>query len=149
MDPPEGIHGVIATSSSLAWGFRSALSKPHDGDSFFMLVDCGFNVCYRAELRLDGVRAPEIHPPQPGGLETLEFVNGWLNGVQEAAPRRRWPFWIQVVATDSYEPGMDLSFTRYVATVWRYGDQSVVQAQSLNFLVNAFLAVHPEWPSGS
>jgi hypothetical protein len=44
---------------------------------------------------------------------------------------------------------MDLSFTRYVATVWRFGDQVLSQAQSLNYLVNQFLSGHPEWPRGN
>lgn len=134
------------TSSSPPWQFRAALSRPHDGDSFFMLVDCGFDVRYEAELRLDGVHAPEIHPLQPGGQQTLDFVNGWLVSVSASLSDRRWPFWISVVATSSYEPGMDMSFTRYVATVYQYG--LVQPDRSLNAAVNNFLAGHPEWPQG-
>lgn len=138
---------VRVTSSSPPWPFRAALARPHDGDSFFMLVDCGFSVRFEAELRLDGVHAPEIHPMQPGGQETLDFVNGWLSSVQKRDSARLWPFSIEVVATNSYEPGMDMSFTRFVATVWPQGAQ-FDPAQSLNAAVNNFLAGHPEWPHG-
>jgi hypothetical protein len=141
---------VRVTSSTPPWGFRASMVRPHDGDSFFMLVDCGFSVRYQAELRLDGVHAPEIHPMQPGGQETLDFVNGWLTSVQQRDSARSWPFWIEVVATSSYEPGMDMSFTRYVSTVWDIDSAHVFnnQANSLNQLVSDFLAGHPEWPSG-
>ena len=130
------------------------MSRPHDGDSFFMLVDVGFAGRYEAELRLDGVHAPEIHPMQPGGAETLNFVNGWLAGVQNRHTDRRWPFWIEVVMTTSFEPNMNMSFTRYVATVWdferRYYPTEQVSdpAMSLNYAVTTFLAGHPEWPPG-
>jgi hypothetical protein len=138
---------VRVTSSSPPWGFRAALSRPHDGDSFFMLCDTGFNGRHEPELRLDGVHAPEIHPMQPGGQETLDFVNGWLSGVQVKEPRRRWPFWVDVVMTTSYEPEMDESFTRFVATVWDI-EQVHTANSSLNWLTNAFLSGHPEWPTG-
>jgi hypothetical protein len=140
---------VQVISSTPSWGFRAALSRPHDGDSFFMLADTGFGGRHEAELRLDGVRAPEIHPMQPGGQETLDFVNGWLQGVQVRAPARRWPFWLQVVATTTYEPGMDMSFTRYVAMVWAFVDgEGADPSTSLNAYVNTFLSGHPEWPQG-
>lgn len=112
-----------------------------------MLVDCGFSVRFEAELRLDNVHAPEIHPMQPGGQETLDFVNGWLAGVQQKDSARHWPFWIDVIATSSYEPGMDMSFTRFVATVWDI-QQAASPGSSLNWLTTAFVAGHPEWPSG-
>jgi hypothetical protein len=123
------------------------LTRPHDGDSFFVLCDTGFNGRHEPELRLDGVHAPEIHPLQPGGQETLDFVNGWLSSVQVKDARRRWPFWVDVVMTTSYEPEMDESFTRFVATVWDI-EQVHIPNMSLNWLTNAFLAGHPEWPSG-
>lgn len=137
---------VRTTTSGLPWSFRAALSRPHDGDSFFMDVDLGFNVRVEAELRLDGVYAPEIHPMQPGGQQTLDFVNQWLAGV-ETRQAREWPFWVVVTATRTYEPGMDMSFTRYVATVYPF-EASSVEEQSLNYAVNTFLSGHPEWPRG-
>lgn len=142
---------VRTTTSGTPWGFRGQLLKPHDGDSFWMTLDLGFHVHQEAELRLDGVHAPEIHPLQPGGQETLDFVNGWMAGVMGRNQQRDWPFWISVTPTKSYEPAMDMSFTRYVATVWdatqafnTYIDPDL----SLNAAVNTFLSGHPEWPSG-
>jgi hypothetical protein len=137
---------VRTTSSMIPWSFRATLSRPHDGDSFFMNVDLGFSARFEAELRLDGVHAPEVRPMQPGGQETLDFVNGWLASVQTRDERRRWPFWVVVTATKTYEPGMDMSFTRYVATVYPFG--STALQDSLNYAVNTFLSGHPEWPSG-
>jgi hypothetical protein len=137
---------VRATTSGLPWSFRSALLRPHDGDSFWMAVDLGFNARYAAELRLDGVHAPEIHPLQPGGQETLDFVNGWMESIQASSPDRDWPFWITVTPTHTFEPGMDMSFTRYVATVYQFGVSD--PARSLNAAVIAFLGEHPEWPRG-
>lgn len=137
---------VATTSSSLPWSFRAALSRPHDGDSMFMLVDLGFNARFEAELRLDGVHAPEIHPLQPGGQETLAVVNEWLARVQADGHSRDWPFLITVTATKTFEPGMDMSFTRYVATVFPYGQTD--PSLSLNTVVKLFLAGHPEWPTG-
>jgi hypothetical protein len=126
-----------------AWGFRCQLLRPHDGDSFWVLADLGFNCRAQVELRLDGVHAPEL--AQPGGHETTEFVNGWLTA--NTRPRARvWPLWISVVQTATTEPGMRQSFTRYVATVWPFDRRE--PGQSLNDLVNAFLTGHPEWPHG-
>jgi hypothetical protein len=132
------------TSSSLPWGFRAQLTREHDGDSFWMLCDTGFDGRHEPELRLAGVHAPEIHPVQPGAVDTLAFVNGWLVSVQANDPHRRWPFWVDVVMTSSFEPEMDESFTRFVATVWPFSNR----ATSLNEAVNTFLSGHPEWPSG-
>src|ERR1700761_6002411 len=111
------------SSSTPAWPFRAFLTRPHDGDSFFVLADLGFSTRFEAELRLFGVRAPEIHPMQTGGQETLDFINGWFAGVAKDG-QRRWPLYVEVVATTTYEPQMDMSFTRYVATVWDYDDRS-------------------------
>lgn len=124
------------------WGFRAQLSRPHDGDSFWVLADLGFGVRAEVELRLDGVHAPELS--QQGGQETTDFVNGWLTA--NASPGRRWPLWLEVVQTVTTEPGMRQSFTRYVAAVWAYEHRFT--GQSLNDLTNAFLAGHPDWPHG-
>ena len=74
---PEGRNARTVTHS-LPWGFRAMLTKPHDGDSFWMLCDTGFGDRHEPELRLYNVHAPEIKPMQPGGQETTDFVNGWL-----------------------------------------------------------------------
>jgi hypothetical protein len=135
-----------STSYSPPWGFRSFLTKAHDGDSFWMMTDTGFGARVEPELRLSRVSAPEIHPLQPGGQETLAFVNDWLSSVQMADPARRWPFWLEVEMTTTYEPSMDMSFTRYIATVYPYGLRN--WADSLNAQVNTYLSGHPEWGTG-
>lgn len=125
-----------------ARGFRAQLSRVHDGDSAFFLADLGFSVRAEVELRLTGVRAPELN--QPGGRETTDFVNGWL--AAGAAGNRRWPFWIECLQTSAYEPDLKMTFTRYIATVWLFDQRGL--EQSLNYHVNTFLSGHPEWPPG-
>lgn len=110
-----------------------------------MLVDTGFSQRAEPELRLRDVYAPEIH--ETGGLQVTEYVNGWLTSVQEGA-KRKWPFWISVEMTTTYEPEMRMTFVRYVATVWKFEDQSRGWGFSLNSAVNNFLADHPEWGGG-
>lgn len=121
------------------WPFRAQLLRNHDGDSFFVLADLGFSVRAEVELRLLDVFAPEIHPIQPGGAETLAFVQGWLS----VPSTLLWPLHLEVSATGTGEPGMEQTFSRYVATVYRPGD-----AVSLNDATNAFLAQHPDWGRG-
>jgi endonuclease YncB( thermonuclease family) len=132
----------MATTDDRPWGFRAQLARVHDGDSFWVLADLGFGCRAEFELRLDGVHAPEL--TEPGGRETTEFVNGWLSA--QGAAGRRWPLWLGVTQTTSFEPGMRQSFTRYVATVWAYEHRG--PGQSVNELVNIFLSGHPEWPDG-
>lgn len=137
--------GRVVTASTPPWGFRAYLSKPHDGDSFWMMVDTGFGQRAEPELRLSGVHAPEVRPMQPGGQETADFVNQWLG--RNWLATRRWPFWIEVEMATTYEPQMDMTFTRYVAVVWPF-DAPRTFATSLNQQVITFLSGHPEWGSG-
>lgn len=137
---------VATTTTGVPWAFRAAVTRTHDGDSFFVMCDLGFSVRVEVELRLDGVHAPEIRPMQPGGQETTDFINGWLSAVSTREAKRRWPLWVVVTPTHTYEPEMDMTFVRYVATVWEYGKDAT--ADSLNYAVNTFLSGHPEWPSG-
>jgi endonuclease YncB( thermonuclease family) len=136
----------VASTTTPAWGFRAFLTKPHDGDSFWMMCDTGFGQRAEPELRLSGVHAPEIHPLQPGGLETLDYVNGWLAAANSTTPARRWPFWVEVQMTTTFEPQMNESFTRYVAVVYPFDRRNY--ADSLNAAVNAFVVAHPDWPTG-
>jgi hypothetical protein len=140
------VNGQVTTG--LPWGFRARLTKGHDGDSFWMLCDVGFGARVEPELRLLDVHAPELM--QPGGQETTDYVNGWLAGHLD--PVRQWPFWVEIVQTRTFEPGMKMTFTRYLATVWKYEDgaqkDTRVWASSLNASVTFFLSEHPDWPSG-
>jgi len=126
------------------WGFRARLTRPHDGDSFWVLCDTGFGSRFEPELRLDGIRAPEIHPMQPGGQETTDYVKGWLSA--HSGTDRRWPLWVEIVLLTTFEPDMVTTFQRYVATVFPFDARG--GADSLNYAVSTFLAEHPEWPPG-
>lgn len=121
---------------------RARLTRPHDGDSFWVLVDTGYRQRYEPELRLLDVYAPELR--QLGGLETTEFINDWFRGTDA---RRSWPLYVQTVKTRVFEPDERKTLDRYLATVWRYGEETT--GVSLNQAVNAFLAQHPDWPRGS
>jgi hypothetical protein len=143
------MNGRVITQS-LPRGFRAALTRPHDGDSFWMLCDTGFDGRHEPELRLLDVHAPELS--QPGGHETTSYVNGWL--ATHSDPTRHWPFWVDVVRTRTFEPEMKTTFTRYVATVWQFDDNpdgtrsATAGLLTLNTSVTLFLSGHPEWPSG-
>lgn len=127
-------------------GFRAYLTREHDGDSLWVMCDTAGSHRWEPELRLLGVHAPELD--EPGGTETTAFVNGWLRtAATHSAVPRRWPLWVETVLTKGYEPTMRMTFTRYLATVWRFEGQRVYDL-SLNAAVTNFLADHPEWGPG-
>ncbi len=143
-------------------GYRALLTKTHDGDTFWVLADTGFDQRHEPGLRLADVSAPEIPramalPPrrQPGGGETTEFVNGWLAAARDEALARRWYLSVGVAMTTTPEPSERTSFRRFVAVVYRYQvwprpwEMPMPPLDwSLNAAAGAFLAEHPEWPSG-
>lgn len=144
-------------------GFRAYPSKTHDGDSFWVIADTGFNGRHEPELRLLDVHAPELDPvrlalpprDQPGGAEAGSFVNAWLASADAAVGEARWSLWVETVMVRSADPnaGERQTFTRYLATVWRLGDclawgQGGPKSASLNHQVAFFLSGHPEWPPG-
>lgn len=124
-------------------GNRAYLTRPHDGDSFWVMIDADFDARVEPELRLVNVSAPELN--QPGGKETRDFVNAWL-AAQTAASSRRWPFWVETVLTTAFEPTQRTTFRRYLATVWPFDDRRI--ESSLNYQINTYLSGHPEWPPG-
>lgn len=131
------------------WDCRAQLVKMHDGDTFTVLADTMFSQRCDVQLRLLNVYAPELK--DPGGLETTDFVNTWLMEAMLVQPILRWPIYLKTVRTQVYEPNQKMTFTRYLATVWRYDptkDGAVDGLPSLNDAVNAFLAQHPEWGPG-
>ena len=83
-------------------------------------VELTLDVRHEAEIRLDGVHAPEL--VQAGGIETREYVSGWM--AAHMAKDRTWPFWVEVVMTTTYEPAMRQSFTRYVGTLWPFDQRN-------------------------
>lgn len=121
---------------------RARLTRPHDGDSFWILADTGYSQRYEPELRLLDVYAPELH--QQGGAETTAFINDWFATLDL---RRSWPLYVLTVKTKVFEPNQRKTIDRYLASVWRYGEETT--GVSLNDAVNVFLAQHPDWPRGS
>lgn len=145
------------TTVTPARGFRAYPTRRHDGDSFWVMTDGGFNGRAEPELRLLDVSAPEVGGPkqlQPGGQETTDYINGLLDAATARNPVRRWSLWVETVLTRTPEPDQKTTLERYLATVWAYDDagpwipgMSPVVA-SVNAQVNAFLAGHPDWPTG-
>jgi hypothetical protein len=123
------------------WEYRARLVRSWDGDSCFVELDLGFSARYAAELRLFEVYAPELH--QLGGGETRQYVNDWFATIN---PDLTWPLFVRTVQTKVIEPTQKTTFSRYVAIVHRYGENTT--GVSLNDSVNGFLAQHPEWPRG-
>lgn len=142
-----------------AWrGYRAYLTRPHDGDSFWVMYDAGCDARVEPELRLADVHAPELlmrlpRASQPGSVETGLFVAAWLDAARLDAGHRRWPLWIETAMTSAAEPGERWTFRRVVAKVWRVVDcpawgVAPPDGLSLNYAVAAFLSEHPEWPTG-
>lgn len=127
--------------------FRAQLLAGHDGDTTCFLVDKWDGDWRRMQVRYADVRAPEVKPMQPGGAETRAYVNGWLAAVVSRNSSTRHPltspFVIRCQVTSGTEPDVRLTFSRAVG--WVY-DAST--GACLNDAVNAFLAEHPDWPSG-
>jgi hypothetical protein len=139
-------------------GYRAYLSRPHDGDSFWVVYDAGCDVRVEPELRLADVSAPELliripRGAQPGAVEATSFVNDWMTVAASAAGGRRWPLWIETAMTSTLEPNERWTFRRVVAKVWRVVDcpswgLPPADTLSLNAAVQTYLSGHPEWPPG-
>jgi hypothetical protein len=140
-------------------GFRAYATKPHDGDSFWVVCDTGFGGRHEPELRLLDVHAPELRPMalppvfQPGGADTTNFVNDWMASVNVGSVRRWW-LWVETILSTAYEPNERMTLSRYLAVVWPYDQRPAAlgtppdDTLSLNHAVAAYLAGHPDWPSG-
>jgi hypothetical protein len=122
----------------LMWQYRAALINVLDGDTIRCLVDLGASVRIQLDLRLDGVSAPELS--QPGGQEARGFVVEWMAGLRPV----RWPLLVHTSPNTNPEPEERRSFVRYIASVWDIG-----ATRYLNGELAAFLALHPDWPTGN
>lgn len=135
-------------------GFRAYATAPHDGDTFRVMCDAAGDLRWEPELRLVDVHAPELmtmrlpQRGQPGSREVTEFVAQWMQHAQELEAPRRWWLWVRTEVTHTLEPTQKRTFTRYLATVWRYSDGAGAESSSLNAAVATFLSGHPEWPPG-
>jgi hypothetical protein len=152
---------VPVTRTTKMRGFRAYLTEPHDGDTFRVMTDGGFDGRGEPWLRLLDTRAPELNmrlpeKSQPGGVETTIYTNSWLTAAKMALPERRWYLSMGVVMTETLEPDEKTTFRRYVARVFKYADwpdpwmtPPPDESLSLNAAVTAFVAAHPAWPVGA
>jgi hypothetical protein len=121
------------------WEYRARLVAMHDADTGAFLLDVGLGIRAEVDLRLVGVRAPELS--QDGGQESLAYANEWMSHLSSDC---KWPLLVRTERTTSREPDERRSFTRYLADV----HDITPGGRHLNADVNAFLAEHPEWPRG-
>jgi hypothetical protein len=134
--------------------FRAYLTEEHDGDTFRVMTDGGFDTRAEPRLRLFDVYAPELAmmlPARraPGGRETTAYVNGWLTAAANKHPGRRWPLTVATLMTAADEDDHVTTFRRYVAKVWERDDferEPVAHdTLTLNYAVTEFLRDHPDW----
>lgn len=129
--------------------FRAYLTKPHDGDSFWVMCDQGYDGRAEPELRLYDVSTPELS--QVGGQECTDHINSWFLTAVTSQPDRRWPLWVESIKTTRLiEPKQKMTITRYLANVWRYVDKpdGPTPGPSLNDYMRDYMTQHPEWPTG-
>jgi hypothetical protein len=112
------------------WDRRAKVLTVKDGDTLRVVLDQGFGDAKTIDLRLLGTFAPEHD--EPGGPETREFVETWLN--EHDPDGDEWPF---VVTTARVRAGTHEVTTlgRYVGTLTAFDGYS-----SLNEDINAFVA---------
>lgn len=116
---------------------------PHDGDSFWMEYDAGCGTRVEPELRLRDCYMPEL--AQPGGPQMRQVIVDWFAAADRALV---WPFWISMsMTTRLRERGQKTTLTRYLAEVWHF-DGTTTVGPSINTVLNAHLARHPEWGHG-
>jgi endonuclease YncB( thermonuclease family) len=88
----------------------------HDGDTFTLNVDLGFNVWHISPFRLRGCNAREL--AQPGGIEARDYLTGLLLGqalvIRSVKPDKYGERWDALVELPD---GRDLT-TFLVAQQW-------------------------------
>lgn len=127
------------------WEYRATAAPGtdyvHDGDTVRLLIDTGFEQRVEKWIRLADVHAPELN--QFGGTTARLFVRDQLSSWILAEPGR-WPLRVVTeVTTRAVEQHEVTSLDRYVG--WIYEQRT---GRCLNEIINAWLAEHPEWPTG-
>jgi len=120
------------------WTYRAALIQVIDGDTLRLDIDLGFHVRTQQDIRLLAVSAPEHN--QPGGAEITQWVRDWMTHCLPGG----WPLLVATTLTRTSEPDEKRTFTRYLGTVSDPSDGRV-----LNDDLRNYLALHPEWGSGT
>jgi endonuclease YncB( thermonuclease family) len=120
------------------WTYRAALIQVIDGDTLRLDIDLGFHVRTQQDIRLLAVSAPETY--QPGGQEATAYVSDWMHALEDL----RWPLLITTSINHNVEPEEKRTFTRYLGTI-----TDIVDGRTLNTDLADYLALHPEWGSGT
>jgi endonuclease YncB( thermonuclease family) len=114
------------------WDNRSLFIDNHDGDTITYRSDMGRRIYSEAEIRLLGVRAPELS--QPGGKETREFVTRWH---MDRVRGKRWPFMVTTTVTYIKDPDQSeakKTLERFLAVV-----TCIETNENLNVMVQDFV----------
>ncbi|MFF3416833.1 hypothetical protein ACFYW9_19350 [Streptomyces sp. NPDC002698] len=112
------------------WDYRASVLRVKDGDTLRVRIDRGFAETREIDLRL----GPDVYAPekrQPGGLETRDFVDIWVDAYSEG----EWPFVVTLQRTKRGDREA-VSLGRYIGTLTTPDGECLGQA------VNAFIAEH-------
>lgn len=101
--------------------YRAALVAAHDADTQTYVLDLGFNVRVRVNIRILGINAPEL--ATPAGQAAQRFALSWLMGAGSA----EWP--LIIASYKAATPiGPDKYGGRFDALVWRVSDSGELGA---------------------
>ena len=106
------------------WIYRAAFVHVVDGDTLDLDIDLGFGVIvHKQRVRLLGVNTPELRggteESKAAGRAAREFVYRWVSD-----PVGEWPLTVTTSKGDS--------FGRWLADVWRRGDDASLSDHLLN-----------------
>jgi micrococcal nuclease len=121
------------------WTYRAALIAVIDGDTLRLEIDLGFHVRTQQDIRLLAVSAPETN--QAGGTEATDYVRAFTTN---HPVDMRWPLSVTTTLTHTVEPDEKRTFTRYLGTI-----TDITTGRVLNDDLRNYLALHPEWGSGT
>jgi len=98
--------------------YRAHRDEVVDGDTYDVVVDCGFSMFKRLRVRLDGVDTAETYgidhesDEYQRGMKQANWVAEWFNQAHEAYDGR-WPL---VIRTFKDETG---KYGRFIAEIYR------------------------------
>lgn len=104
------------------WTYRARPIRAVDGDGLLLLVDLGFGARYEADVRLDGIDAPEIGTE--AGRAAWRYLWHDLLGPAFLQGASAWPLLVRTRKTRTGRE--DRSFARYVGWVGVIGANGAV-----------------------
>jgi len=81
-------HPHIHLGSTPHYTYKAVVIEVVDGDTFWAVLDLGFNMFSTQKLRLRGIDAPELNTPE--GLNAKEYVQTQLRGCTFIAIKTYW-----------------------------------------------------------